>query len=95
MDVGVIGGVVGGTLGLAGALVGTYSGLRGAAGPRHRAAMLGLAVAGWLWVGLLVAWLLLMPAPWDRGAVLLTLPVLLVLPLGRRALARARAADEA
>jgi hypothetical protein len=94
MDVGMVGGVAGGVLGLAGAAIGTFVSVVNTRGPRERAYMVRLAALGWLWVAVLVAWLLLAPSPWNRAAVLLTLPPLLSIPWLNRGLARARTEDQ-
>ncbi len=95
MDAGMAGGIAGGVIGVMGGVIGTYFSLRNTTRPRERALLLRLAALCWLWLAGLVAWLLLMPRPWNQAAVLLNLPILLSIPRMNRWLARARSEDEA
>jgi hypothetical protein len=94
MDAGLISGIAGTAIGLMGAGLGTFFSVVNARGPGERALTVRLALAGWLWMAALVAWLLLMPHPWRQGAVLLTLPPLLSIPWLNRRLAQCRSEDE-
>lgn len=95
MDAGMAGGLAGGIIGVMGGVIGIYFSIRNTTRPRERALMLRLAALSWLWLAGLVAWLFLMPRPWNQAAILLNLPILLSIPRMNRRLARARAEDEA
>ena len=94
MDAGTAGGIIGGVIGVMGGVIGTYFGMRNTSVPRERALMIRFATLGWLWMAALMAWLFLMPRPWDQAAIFLNLPLLLSIPWGNRKLAQARSEDE-
>ena len=94
MDAGLAGGIAGGVLGVMGGVIGTYFSIKGAMQPRERSLTIRLAALCWLWLAGMMAWLWLMPRPWNQAAILLNLPLLLAIPRMNRGLARARAEDE-
>jgi hypothetical protein len=65
MDLGIIGGVVGGALGIAGGVVGTYFSIKNTAGPRERAFMVRTAIIGWLAISAFLLGLFLFPHPYS------------------------------
>ena len=96
MDQGMVGGIAGGIIGVMGGVIGTSFMIMNTNGPRERAVAIRGAIAMWLWMIAMVAWLFLMPRPWNQVPILLTtLPLMFVIPLGNRRLARAQAEDEA
>lgn len=60
MDVGMMGGILGGALGLAGGALGTYFSIRNTRGTRERGFMVRVAAVGWapygIGLGLGIAW---------------------------------------
>jgi hypothetical protein len=64
MDPGMVGGVVGGVLGLAGGAIGTYFSIRNTAGPRERRFMVRAAIVAWLAITAFVVALYLLPSPY-------------------------------
>src|SRR4051812_45577103 len=80
MDAGTAGGLAGGIIGVMGGVLGTYFSIRNSMRPRERSLMLKLAAATWIWLAALLAWLFLMPHPWNQGAFVLNLPYLLSIP---------------
>jgi hypothetical protein len=80
MDPNLIGGVVGGVLGLAGGVVGTYFSIKNTAGPRERAFMVRTAVVAWILITGFVLGLVWLPQPytwvvWVPYAIALTLAI--------------------
>ena len=65
MDPGMVGGVVGGVLGLAGGAIGTYFSIRNTAGPREREFMVRVAIVAWLAITAFVVALYLLPSPYQ------------------------------
>jgi hypothetical protein len=94
MHPGLIGGIAGSVIGVMGGAIGTYFSIRNTGRPRERALMIRLSVLAWLWIAALMAWLFLMPRPWNQAAFLLNLPLLLSIPRWNRRLALARAEDK-
>lgn len=64
MDVGLVGGIIGGVLGLAGGAVGTYASIKNTEGPRERQFMVRVAVVTWIAVTLFLALLFVLPSPY-------------------------------
>jgi hypothetical protein len=65
LDAGMAGGLAGGVVGVMGVLIDSYFSIRNTTRPRERALMSRLAALVWLWLGGLVAWMFLMPRPWN------------------------------
>ena len=78
MDVGTVGGIIGGVLGLAGGVVGTYASIRNTGGPRERQFMVRAAVAAWVGITLFLALLFVLPNPYRW---LIWIPYGVALPL--------------
>ena len=85
MDTGMAGGIVGGGLGLAGGVVGTYFSIRNTSGPRERAFMIRVSAIAWMVVTAFLAGLLLLPKPYNW---VLWIPYGIALPLAIRSLNR-------
>ena len=81
MDIGLIGGIIGGALGVAGGAVGTYFSIKNTAGPLERAFMIRLSVVAWVAVTAFLAGLLLLPKPFNW---LMWVPYVIALPLSIR-----------
>ncbi len=81
MDAGMIGGIVGGAIGLAGGAIGTYFSIRNTNGPRERAFMIKASLIAWIAVTAFLAGLLLLPKPYNW---FMWLPYGIALPLGIR-----------
>jgi hypothetical protein len=79
VDAGLVGGIVGATIGVLGGLVGTYFSIRNTAGPRERRFMIRVAIVAWIAVSAFVAGLLLLPKPYN---LLLWIPYGIALPSG-------------
>ena len=58
-----IGAIVGGVLGLAGGIVGTYFSIKNTSGPRERAFMVKCAVVVWIFVAFFIVLVLFLPRP--------------------------------
>ena len=85
MDPGMAGGIVGGGLGLAGGVVGTYFSIKNTSGPRERAFMIRASAVAWVAVTVFLAGLLLLPKPYNW---LLWILYGIALPLSIRSLNR-------
>ena len=85
MDAGLIGGIIGGTLGLAGGAIGTYASIKNTAGPRERQFMVRTAVAAWVLITLFLVLLFVLPNPYR---FLIWIPYGVALPLAIVALNR-------
>ncbi len=79
MDVGLVGGIVGGLIGIAGGAYGTYNSIRKTDGPLQRAYMIKASVVTWVAVIVFIVLLLVLPRPYN---FLLWIPYGLLLPLG-------------
>jgi hypothetical protein len=88
MDTGLVGGVVGSLLGVAGGLAGTYFSIKNTNGPRERAFMIRAAIVCWV---MLVALFIVMLL-WPRARLWLWIPFFLLLPFGIRHLNKKQAA---
>jgi hypothetical protein len=64
MHPGYWGGIVGGGLGLAGGVVGTYFSLKNTNGSREKRFMIKAAVVGWICISIFIALVLLLPHPY-------------------------------
>ena len=78
MDGGLVGGITGGILGLAGGAIGTYASIKNTAGPRERQFMVRTAVIAWALITLFVILLFVLPNPYRW---LLWIPYGVALPL--------------
>ena len=78
MDVGTVGGIIGGILGLAGGAIGTYASIRNTAGPRERQFMVRTAIVAWVVVTLFLILLFVLPNPYRW---LIWIPYGVALPL--------------
>ena len=81
MDVGLIGGLIGGALGIAGGAIGTYFSIKNTAGPIERSFMIRLSVVAWVAVTAFLVGLFMLPKPFNW---LLWVPYAIALPLGIR-----------
>ncbi|MGH8673988.1 MAG: hypothetical protein ACREVG_06735 [Burkholderiales bacterium] len=79
MDIGLIGGIIGGTLGIAGGAVGTYFSIKNTAGPKERSFMFRVSAIAWIFVTAFLVGLFLVPNPFKW---LLWIPYGIALPLG-------------
>jgi hypothetical protein len=78
MDVGTVGGIIGGILGLAGGAIGTYASIRNTGGPRERQFMVRTAIVAWVVVTLFLILLFVLPNPYRW---LIWIPYGVALPL--------------
>lgn len=78
MDVGLLGGIVGGMVGLAGGAVGTYASIKRTEGPRERQFMVRAAIAAWVGITLFLVLLFVLPSPYRW---LIWIPYAVALPL--------------
>lgn len=81
MDVGLIGGLIGGAVGIAGGAIGTYFSIKNTAGPTERSFMIRLSVVAWIAVTAFLVGLFMLPKPFNW---LLWVPYAIALPLGIR-----------
>ena len=79
MDAGIIGGLLGSVLGIAGGAVGTYFSIKNTNGPLERAFMVKAAVITWIAVSLFLVLLFIIPQPYNYLA---WIPYGLLLPVG-------------
>ena len=85
MDAGLVGGIIGGTLGLAGGAIGTYASIKNTAGPRERQFMVRTAIVAWVLITLFLILLFVLPNPYRW---LVWIPYGVTLPLAIVALNR-------
>ena len=66
MNAGLVGGIVGSLVGVAGGLIGTYFSIKNTNGPRERAFMIRSAIVCWIAVALFLTAMVLLPRarPW-------------------------------
>ena len=81
MDIGLIGGIIGGAIGLAGGTVGTYYSIRNTLGSRERSFMIKVSAIAWVAVTAFLVGLLMLPKPYNW---FLWLPYGIALPLSIR-----------
>lgn len=81
MDAGLVGGLVGSAIGIAGGAFGTWASIRHTSGPRERTLMVRAALVAWTLVAVMLGGLLLLPQPWNAAV---WIPYAIVLPLGIR-----------
>jgi len=96
MDAGTIGGILGGAIGIAGGIFGTWCSIRNTHGPRERAYMIRVSAIAWIALAVFLALLLGLPNPYRLW---MWVPYGILLPLGihrvNRRLAEIRAAENA
>lgn len=78
MEPGIIGGLIGSLVGIAGGLFGTYMSVKNTNSPAERAFMVRVAIVAWVVISVFIALFLLLPDPWRH---LLWLPYGLLLPV--------------
>lgn len=83
MDAGTIGGIIGGSLGLAGGAIGTFASIKNTQGPRERQFMVRVAMAAWIGITLFLLLLFVLPTPyrwliWIPYGVALPLAILIL-----------------
>jgi hypothetical protein len=81
VNVGLIGGIIGAALGLAGGAIGTYFSIKNTLGPRERSFMVKVSAIAWMAITAFLVGLLMLPKPYN---FLLWVPYGLALPLGIR-----------
>lgn len=64
MDPGLLGGIIGGVLGVAGGAIGTYFSITNTNGPKERAYMIKASVVAWVAIGVFLVLLLTLPKPY-------------------------------
>lgn len=79
MDTGIVGGIIGSVLGLAGGAVGTYFSIRNTKGPLARAFMIKVAIVAWVAIIVFIMLVLVLPQPYNY---LMWIPYGILLPLG-------------
>lgn len=79
MNPGLIGGILGSVIGIAGGLFGTYCSIKHTNGPRERAFMIKGAVVCWVTMLVFLALQLVLP---DPSRWLMWIPYAILLPLG-------------
>ena len=79
MDAGLIGGIVGSVVGVAGGAIGTYCSIRNTKGPLERAFMVRASVVAWVAIALFLGLMFVLPSPYR---FLLWIPYGILLPLG-------------
>lgn len=79
MNSGMIGGIMGSLIGLAGGIIGTYFSIKNTNGPRERAFMIRTAAVGWIAILLFLALLFTLPNPYRW---FMWIPYGILLPLG-------------
>lgn len=78
MDVGTVGGIIGGIMGLAGGAIGTYASIKNTEGPREKKFMVRAAIAAWVAITLFLVLLFVLPSPYRW---LIWIPYGVALPL--------------
>jgi len=78
MNIGLIGGIAGGVLGLMGGIVGTYFSIKNTNGPREKAFMVKASIIGWFGILVFLVLMLLLPNPYR---FLLWIPYGIILPI--------------
>jgi len=81
MDVGLMGGIIGGVIGVAGGVIGTYFSIKNTSGPSERAFMIRVSAIAWVTITLFLIGLMLLPKPYNW---LLWIPYAIALPLSIR-----------
>ena len=78
MNIGLIGGIAGGVLGLTGGIVGTYFSIKNTNGPREKTFMIKASIWGWIGILVFLVLMLLLPNPYR---FLLWIPYGILLPI--------------
>lgn len=81
MNVGWIGGIIGGVIGLIGGIIGTYFSIKNTNGPRERAFMVKAGVVCWMAIFLFLGLMFALPTPYRY---FVWVPYSILLPLGIR-----------
>ena len=81
MDVGLVGGMIGGAIGVIGGIVGTYASINNTQGPKERQFMIRASAVAWIGIALFLVLLLTLPKPfnflmWGVYGVLLPLGII-------------------
>ncbi len=79
MDVGLVGGIIGGVIGFGGGLIGTYFSITNTKGPLERAFMVKASAIAWIAIIVFILLLLILPQPYSY---LMWIPYGILLPLG-------------
>ena len=79
MDAGLIGGITGALIGVAGGVFGTYCSIKNTTGPRGRKFMIKASLVGWVAILLFLALLFALPSPYRW---FMWIPYGVLLPLG-------------
>lgn len=79
MNPGLIGGWIGGILGIAGGIIGTFFSIRNTESPRERAFMIKACMIGWLAIAVFLILMFVLPTPY---CFFLWIPYGILLPLG-------------
>jgi len=88
MNYGLIGGILGTTIGVIGGIIGTTATIRNTNGPRERAFTVKASIIGWVIALLFVAGFILIPVPYNWGPWVV---FIVLLPFGIRAWNRKQA----
>src|SRR5262245_49987066 len=88
MNLGLVGGIVGSLVGVAGGLIGTYFSIKNTNGPRERAFMIRAVLVCWIALGALFAAMFLLP----QARLWIWIPYFILLPFGIRYLNKKQAA---
>lgn len=78
MNIGIIGGIVGGALGLVGGIFGTYCSIKNTRGPKEKTFMIKVSIIAWIGILLFLALMLLLPNPYR---FYLWIPYVIILPI--------------
>ena len=78
IDAGILGAIIGGSIGLLGGAVGTYLSIKNTLGPRERKFMVRAAIVIWVAVTLFVVLLVVLPSPYRW---LMWIPYVIALPI--------------
>jgi uncharacterized membrane-anchored protein len=95
MDVGLIGALIGGAVGVFGGAIGTYFSIKNTAGSAERSFMIRASVVFWVAATVFLVCLFMLPRPFNW---LLWMPYMIALPMGIRWVVRRQGeirADEA
>jgi uncharacterized membrane protein YfcA len=78
MDIGIIGGIVGGVLGLMGGILGTYCSIKNTNGPKEKTFMIKSSIVAWIGIILFLALMFLLP---NHYRFYLWIPYAIILPI--------------
>ena len=96
MNMGFLGGIIGGLIGVIGGLVGTYFSIKNTNGPKERRFMIKAAIIGWVGIAIFLILIFLIPSPyrwflWIPYCILL--PIAIIVCNKRQAQIRAEEAE--